>query len=155
MSQKTLWGESLCSIANYANRDRGYKTFFMLNSTEHEIFYANKYIDASNSLRWLARKNLQLLVIVIWALSAEVISCSADLSIKKITTWGRNNQLIRILTEVLFEMANGKSACINGVLRVHNTRPHTCSVGPDTILNIHVHKRLICKEFPNTKWAWK
>ena len=28
---------------------RGYKTFFMLNSAEHEIFSANKYENANNS----------------------------------------------------------------------------------------------------------
>ena len=27
---------------------RGYKTFFMLNSAEHEIFSANKYENANN-----------------------------------------------------------------------------------------------------------
>ena len=27
----------------------GYKTFFMLNSAEHEIFPANKYENANNS----------------------------------------------------------------------------------------------------------
>ena len=29
---------------------QGYKTFFMLNSAEHEIFSANKYENANN--RW-------------------------------------------------------------------------------------------------------
>ena len=28
---------------------RGHKTFFMLNSAEHEIFSANKYENANNS----------------------------------------------------------------------------------------------------------
>ena len=28
---------------------RGYKTFFMLNAAEHEIFSANKYENANNS----------------------------------------------------------------------------------------------------------
>ena len=28
---------------------RGYKTFFMLNSAEHEIFSTNKYENANNS----------------------------------------------------------------------------------------------------------
>ena len=28
---------------------RGYKTFFMLNSAEHEIFSANKYENANNN----------------------------------------------------------------------------------------------------------
>ena len=30
-------------------RPRGYKTFFMLNSAEHEIISANKYENANNS----------------------------------------------------------------------------------------------------------
>ena len=30
-------------------RPRGNKTFFMLNSAEHEIFSANKYENANNS----------------------------------------------------------------------------------------------------------
>ena len=30
-------------------RRRGYKTFFMLNSIEHEIFSTNKYENANNS----------------------------------------------------------------------------------------------------------
>ena len=32
------------------NRPRGYKTFVMLNSAEHEIFSANKYENANNML---------------------------------------------------------------------------------------------------------
>ena len=27
---------------------RGYKTFFMLSSAEHEIYQANKYLNANN-----------------------------------------------------------------------------------------------------------
>ena len=34
---------------SYIIRPRDYKTFFMLNSTEHEIFSANKYENANNS----------------------------------------------------------------------------------------------------------
>ena len=30
-------------------RPRGYKTFFMLNSAEHETFSANKYENANNN----------------------------------------------------------------------------------------------------------
>ena len=54
-------------------RPRGYKTFFMLNSAEHELFSANKYENANNSWHFhiylqrnfyaqlcLARKNLQM-----------------------------------------------------------------------------------------------
>ena len=32
------------------NQAQGNKTFFMLNSAEHEIFSANKYENANNSL---------------------------------------------------------------------------------------------------------
>ena len=32
---------------------RGYKTFFMLNSAEHEIFSANKYENANNRHKWV------------------------------------------------------------------------------------------------------
>ena len=68
----------------------------MLNSSEHEIFSANKYKNTNNS-SWhfhiykqrkfhaqpcLARKNLQLLVILV--LLAGEISCSAELSMKKV-----------------------------------------------------------------------
>ena len=34
---------------NELTKSRGYKTFFMLNSAEHEIFSANKYENANNS----------------------------------------------------------------------------------------------------------
>ena len=57
-------------------RPLGYKTFFMLNSAEHEIFSANKYENVNNSWHFhfykqrnfhaqlcLATKNLELLVI--------------------------------------------------------------------------------------------
>ena len=69
--------------------------FFMLNSAEHGIFSANKYENANNSWHFhiykqrkfhgqlcLAKMTLQLLVI--WDLLAEKISCSADLSMKKV-----------------------------------------------------------------------
>ena len=51
------------------------KTFFMLDSPEHEIFSANKYKLC------LARKNLQLLIIS--DLLAGQISCSAEFGMKK------------------------------------------------------------------------
>ena len=76
-------------------KTRGYKTFFKLNSAEHEIFSANKYENANNSWHFhiyhqrkfhaqlcSVTKNLQLLVI--WDLFAEQISCSAELSMKNI-----------------------------------------------------------------------
>ena len=76
------------------NRPRCYKTFFTLNSAEHEIVSANKYENANNSLAFhiyyqrnfhdqlcLARKNLQLLV---WDLLAGQISCPAELSMKNV-----------------------------------------------------------------------
>ena len=47
----------------------------MLNSTEHEIFYAYKYENANNSLYLLAEKISYLL--------AEKISCSAMFSEKE------------------------------------------------------------------------
>ena len=66
----------------------------MLNSAEHEIFYANNENANNNShfhIYWqrnfhallcLARKNLHLLVTL--DLLAEKISCSAELSMKKV-----------------------------------------------------------------------
>ena len=36
------------SLSTHMIRPRGYKTFFMLNSAEHEIFSANKYENANN-----------------------------------------------------------------------------------------------------------
>ena len=38
-----------CQLILHAPRPRGYKTFFMLNSAEREIFSANKYENANNS----------------------------------------------------------------------------------------------------------
>ena len=58
-----IFGNKCCRCNEgslYMSWPRGYKTFFMLNSAEHEILSANKYENASNSL---ARKNLELLVI--------------------------------------------------------------------------------------------
>ena len=79
-------------------RPRGYKTFFMLNSAEHELFSANKYENANNSGHFhiykqtkfhaylcLASKNLQMLVF--WDLLAWKISCSVELSMKQV--WGQ------------------------------------------------------------------
>ena len=73
----------------------GYTTFFMLNSAEHEIFSAHKYENANycwnfhiywqrkfHAQLYLARKNLQLLII--WDLLAGQISCSDELSMKKV-----------------------------------------------------------------------
>ena len=67
----------------------------MLNSAEHEIFSANKYENANNSWhfhiywqrnflaqQYLAKKSLRLLVIL--DLLAGQISCSAELSMKKV-----------------------------------------------------------------------
>ena len=46
---------------------RGYKTFFMLNSTEHENFSANKYENANkkvfgigSNLRFISKTNFML-----------------------------------------------------------------------------------------------
>ena len=41
--------KNLALMCVCANWPRGYKTFFMLNSAEHEIFSANKYENANNS----------------------------------------------------------------------------------------------------------
>ena len=67
----------------------------MLSSAEHEIFSANKYENANNiwhfhiyyqrnfhAQLYLERKHLQLLLIC--DLLAEQISCSAELSMKKV-----------------------------------------------------------------------
>ena len=35
------------------SRPRGYKTFLMLNSAEHEMFSANKYENANNSWHFI------------------------------------------------------------------------------------------------------
>ena len=66
----------------------------MLNSAEHENFFADKYENANSSWhfhiyqqrhfhaqQYLARKNLELLVI--WDLFRGQISCSAEFSMKK------------------------------------------------------------------------
>ena len=37
------------ACASSKDRPRGYKTFFMLNSAEHEIFSANEYENANNN----------------------------------------------------------------------------------------------------------
>ena len=46
----TCWSWGISGIVRYAESwPRGYETFFMLNSAEHEIFSANKYENAKNS----------------------------------------------------------------------------------------------------------
>ena len=48
---KAMWRMTLCSVSSnqfsrtftMLTRPRGYKTFFMLNSSEHEIFPAHKF----------------------------------------------------------------------------------------------------------------
>ena len=110
-----FWFHTYCTGNSYFNtcsyrffrrnvfRPQGYKTVFMLNSAEHEIFSANKYENVNNSwhfhINWqrnvhaqqcLARKNLQLLVIL--DLLAGQISCSVELSMKKVLyPRGQNN----------------------------------------------------------------
>ena len=46
----TVWSKNEQHIWNYnvITWPRGYKTFFMLNSAEHEIFFANKYENANS-----------------------------------------------------------------------------------------------------------
>ena len=41
--------EEIALFLASASWPRGYKTFFMLNSAEHEIFSADKYENANNS----------------------------------------------------------------------------------------------------------
>ena len=41
--------QDLGKYGTFATRPQGYKTFFTLNSAEHEIFSANKYENANNS----------------------------------------------------------------------------------------------------------
>ena len=43
------FGAASMRTAKHPARPRGYKTFFMLNSAEHEIFSANKYENANDS----------------------------------------------------------------------------------------------------------
>ena len=75
------------------DQPRGYKTFFMLNSDEHEMFPANKSQITHNCELFLAKQlsmkisvliNMKMPTIVgIFILIAEKISCSAELSMKK------------------------------------------------------------------------
>ena len=72
-----------CKIAANVLRLRGYKTFFMLNSAEHEIFTADEYgivivisREIFYALLCLGRKKK-------WDLLAGQISCIVELSIKK------------------------------------------------------------------------
>ena len=49
-----------CAWKQFCNLEtwpRGYKSLFMLNSAEHEIFSANKYANANNSriFRFISR----------------------------------------------------------------------------------------------------
>ena len=45
----TVGSTSDCRSIDHEIWPQGYKTFFMLNSAEHEIFSANKYENANNS----------------------------------------------------------------------------------------------------------
>ena len=57
MKKSTLKGKNLLPVINLicwvAN---SYKTFFMLNSTEHEIFHANKSQLTNNDNFFLAKQ---------------------------------------------------------------------------------------------------
>ena len=50
-NKKESYSEKIISLhmQTMKTRPQGYKTFFMLNSAEHEIFSANKYENANNS----------------------------------------------------------------------------------------------------------
>ena len=60
-------------------KPRSYKTFFTLNSTEHEFFHANKSQITNNAKFFLAE-----LLLAFSYLIAEKISFSAELSMKKV-----------------------------------------------------------------------
>ena len=63
-----------------ASRPRGYKTFFMLNSAEHEIFSAEKFSCST----MFSQKEFAIQLLVIRDLLAGKISCSVELSMKKV-----------------------------------------------------------------------
>ena len=66
-------------------RPRGYKTFFMLNSAEHEICPANKYQIANNCYFFFLRDIAEHEFFSAYKyLLAEKISCSAELSMRKV-----------------------------------------------------------------------
>ena len=80
---------------NCWTRPWGYKTSFVLNSAKHDSFSAGEYETANNIWYFriyyqrkfhaqlcLARKSLQLLVL--WDLLTRQISCSAELSTKRV-----------------------------------------------------------------------
>ena len=58
------------AVLRHITGPQGFKTFFMLNSAEHEVFSANKYENAKNSLAFLY-------------LLAEKFSCSVMFSKKE------------------------------------------------------------------------
>ena len=65
---------------------RGYKTFFMFNSTEHEIFPAHKCQNANNcknSILGLLEPKKPYFLIYLY-LCAFRIPCSIELSMKKV-----------------------------------------------------------------------
>ena len=76
-------------------RARGYKTFFMLNSAEHEILNAHKYKKSQEIQHFLGSDKLIMLffmfinvkmptIVVILTFMSRKISCSTELSMKKV-----------------------------------------------------------------------
>ena len=76
-------------------RLRGYKTFFMLNSVEHEILNAYKYKKTSRNLAFLGLDYPRMLffplitvkmptIVGILTFISRKISCSTELSMKKV-----------------------------------------------------------------------
>ena len=88
------WHKSACVTVCWSGPEV-IKLFYVLNSAEHEILSAKKYKNVNKNWHFhissqrkfhaqlcLARQTLQLFVI--WDLLAEQISCSAELSMKKV-----------------------------------------------------------------------
>ena len=67
---------------------RGYKTVFMLNSAEHEISNAHKYKNIKKLSIFQAQTSLECYfscsLSAFQHLSAGIISCSTELSMKKV-----------------------------------------------------------------------
>ena len=73
------WHQSHC-IQDFLTRPRGYKTFFMLNSTDHEIYHAHKclapvvlHIGTSRTAFKIFLPDLEVV---------KLFSCSTQLSMK-------------------------------------------------------------------------
>ena len=115
---------------------RGYKTFFMLNSAEHEIFSANKYENANNS---------QLLLAFSYLL-AEKISCSATFSKKEFAVF--SNLWFINKTKFMLSWVEHK-------IKFYNLRAWTSAFAPVwTGISIHFSP-LIRLKYSNYDWTAK